>query len=95
MFWNKNQILKKLKSIKDGWTNMIDRPRFFEPEAEKRASECAKCPYNKANICTKCACVINAKIWSFDEECPKGKWKAVSEEEILELIDRDIELNGE
>lgn len=75
--------------------NMVEKPEFFQPKAEERARQCAACPFNKANICTRCACVINAKIWSFEESCPEGRWDAVEHDELVELINNEDENIGE
>jgi len=65
----KKPILDKLKSIKEGWENVI----WPDPEVEKIATErieiCAKCNQNEGNWCTDCNCYIPAKARSLSEEC--------------------------
>ena len=59
----------KLKSIANGWRNII----WPNPETEKiayeRAEICAGCRYNKANWCGLCHCYIPAKARSLTETC--------------------------
>jgi hypothetical protein len=90
-----SSIIYKIKSIYHGWTNMVDKPTFFEPEAAKRASECSKCPYKKLGVCTKCYCPTAAKVWSFEESCPDGRWDSVDEQGLLQLIDDELDVDGE
>lgn len=39
-----------------------------------RASICDKCEFKKFIICSKCGCVISAKIRLQESKCPEGKW---------------------
>ena len=61
--------IDKLKSIKEGWINVL----WPDPEVEKiavdRASVCAECSENDGNWCMDCMCFIPAKIRSLAERC--------------------------
>jgi hypothetical protein len=44
-----------------------------------RLSFCKKpCEFNKNGICTKCGCVIQAKVRFSSSECPIGLWRRES-----------------
>lgn len=41
----------------------------------KRVGICADCPFNQKDLlCTKCGCVLPAKITLVKSRCPLGKW---------------------
>lgn len=44
--------------------------------ANRRLQVCRACPYLKSadNVCTRCGCLIFAKIGSAQERCPALKW---------------------
>lgn len=64
----------KLKEITDGWKNLIFPSPEVEALANKRASICADCDKNVANICSSCGCYLPAKLRSKDSTCPLNKW---------------------
>ena len=76
---NCNKILKKSKSIINGYTNLVSPNPEVELLAAKRLEVCNTCKFNKtfgiANIhyCSKCFCVIQAKVRSLEENC--NLWK--------------------
>lgn len=69
-----DSFLNKYNEIKNSWKNLIWKNQEVEKLAEKRASICADCPINTANICMDCGCFIPAKIRGEDNSCPKNKW---------------------
>jgi len=82
--------IQKLKSIAEGWKNVVFISPTVEVLAKGRAEICAQCPFavestwqeavgkllrNVTNIkCDKCNCPVSAKTRSVGEECPIGKW---------------------
>jgi len=71
-------IIKKLKQIKEGWTNYLNDDEAALQLAEFRAPICAACPKNVRSFCSKakggCGCFIPAKICCTDCKCPDKKW---------------------
>ena len=61
--------IDKLKSIKDGWLNVLWPDPRVEEIAGDRAAICAECDYNDGNWCMDCMCFIPAKIRSLAERC--------------------------
>ena len=47
-------------------------------EARQRLDTCAQCEHNKYGLCTSCGCVIKAKVWLLNAECPQGKWAKIN-----------------
>ena len=66
--------VSKLHSILEGWKNVFWLSQDDEVKAKERAIICADCEKNKLGICTKCGCVLIAKIRSPHEVCPLKKW---------------------
>ena len=42
--------------------------------ADKRLEICNQCEFRAGVDCGKCGCMLDAKIWFNEEECPVGKW---------------------
>lgn len=63
-----------LKSIIDGWKNLVWSSPEMEDLAKARANICSLCEENKSGICMKCNCVLSAKVRSITETCPKSLW---------------------
>lgn len=69
-----NTPVGKLKSIYDGWSNLIWKSPEVERIAKERALICAHCDLNKHELCKECGCYLPAKIRSIKEKCPIAKW---------------------
>jgi len=61
--------INKLKSIMEGWRNVIWSDPVVEKIAMERIEICAECDQNEGNWCTDCNCYIPAKARSLSEEC--------------------------
>ena len=68
-------VKDKLKSIYDGWRNIIWENPEVELIAKQRAKICSECARSKMDICKECGCYIPAKIRSMSERCPINKWE--------------------
>lgn len=44
-------------------------------EVIERLKECLECDFNNLGSCTSCGCVIKAKVYCPDCDCPEGYWK--------------------
>ena len=68
--------MKKIKNIIVGWYRMIFGKKMSF--AENRKIICSKCSYREKfagmYFCTKCGCVIDAKVEVEDEICLDGRW---------------------
>jgi len=73
---------QKLKNIYDGWKGLVWKDERMKTFAETRATICAPCGYNAANICKACGCFIPAKIKAKGASCPKKLWNNVTDEEL-------------
>ena len=69
-----NTPLDKLKSIYDGWSNLIWKDKEVERIAKERAVICSECGQNKHEWCNECGCYLPAKIRSIQEKWPIAKW---------------------
>ena len=51
--------------------------RVNDLTAEERLDICKVCPFyvKLTHQCTKCGCIMNAKVKLPNAECPIGKWK--------------------
>lgn len=79
---NKN-IFEQAVSIAKGFTNLAFETEEIRAIAEPRLAICYSCPFhvelikigNKiVNKCTKCTCVIEAKVTVASEKCEENKW---------------------
>jgi len=63
--------IDKLKSILDGWKNIVWPDPVVKKIAEERATVCADCTgdHNRMNWCNQCGCFIPAKARSLAEVC--------------------------
>lgn len=73
-------MVKKIKDIITGWYRMLfgNKNSF----AENRKKICAKCSYREKfagmYFCSKCGCVIDAKVEVEDEICLDGRWPDIN-----------------
>ena len=63
-------MLKKLKSIIDGWKNSIIPNKELSELFQMRFDACMNCEMNKFNVCSICLCPVVSKSKSLAEECP-------------------------
>lgn len=70
-----------LKSIAEGFTNLLFTKELVEDVAKQRKAICDACPvseFGKSKYCKLrnggCGCYLPAKRRAMDDECPKGKW---------------------
>jgi hypothetical protein len=70
-----------LKSIAEGFTNLLFTKELVEDVAKQRKGICDACPvseFGKSKYCKLrnggCGCYLPAKHRAMDEECPKNKW---------------------
>ena len=61
--------IDKLKSILNGWKNVIWSDPKVEQIAVGRAKICAGCDHNVLSFCNDCGCFIPAKARSLSETC--------------------------
>ena len=71
----------KLKSILEGWKNVIWKNPQVEKIAHDRAEICAKCDCNDKGWCNDCGCPIIAKARSLSEYC--DEWDEVDKQNGL------------
>jgi len=69
--------MDKLKSILEGWSNVIWSSPIVKEVATLRAEVCAGCDCNNKNWCSECGCYIPAKARSLSEVCEK--WDNIDE----------------
>ncbi len=73
--------LDTLKMLKEKGVVLADDATF-----EKRISICETCPYLIStmgiNRCNICGCGLTMKVRLASSECPIGKWKRMTSEEI-------------
>ncbi len=62
-------FVDKVKSIANGWSNVIWPNKEIEIIAYKRIEICAECDENKKDFCLDCGCWIPAKARSEYESC--------------------------
>jgi len=67
----------KLRSILEGWSNLIWSNPMVKEVAMLRAEVCAGCSCNEKNWCMVCGCWIPAKARSLSEVCEK--WEEIDE----------------
>ncbi len=66
---------KKFTSIVQGWKNLVFKSERMERLAKTRAQICSACEHlTELGLCGRCKCYIEAKIRSYEEECPIDKW---------------------
>lgn len=63
--------IDKLKSILEGWKNVIWSSPEVEKIAHERVAICAKCGCEEEGWCNNCRCPIIAKARSLSEVCEK------------------------
>jgi len=80
----------KLKQIIKGWANLAIRPKEFKATAKERVKKCFECEKMVMYMCTECGCEIHAKTWCMECECPLDKWQRLTDEQITNLIDNEI-----
>lgn len=75
-----------VKEIVSAWISKINPKEEQKALAEERAKICNECDevkeaigsINGTRYCSKCGCLIEAKIYSYKEgPCPLGKWDEV------------------
>jgi hypothetical protein len=80
---NRNNPIKRIGNILEGYTNLIFKNGEIELLAEERLKECIPCDNKEVLIivgdktvygCKSCKCPIDAKVRAEDEKCPLGKW---------------------
>lgn len=71
------KIIKKIKSIINGYSNLLFEDSELEPLFKERYEICKSCENCKLGICTLCGCVCLAKSHSRYEECPANKWNPI------------------
>jgi hypothetical protein len=87
---NVHKIIENFPSIITGWRNELIPPKelkkAIEELSEARLSFCIPCDQNStpgeihrfSSRCNHCGCWLKPKTKSPSEECPLGKWQAVS-----------------
>ncbi len=72
-----------IDGIVEGYSNLIKRDEEIEKLAKQRLSVCEDCPFNSKNnsmlgsmipYCTKCGCILAAKVRNEKGQCPEKKW---------------------
>jgi hypothetical protein len=74
-----NNIFNKVKDIVSAYKIMLNPNDTQEEIAMERLLVCHNCPFLKENsagikYCGQCGCVIKAKIYSKNNNCPENKW---------------------
>ena len=73
----------KKKSLERQATGVVSPVDFFNPDteyapnelAEERWETCKACPYLTITVqCSKCMCLMPAKVKLKNATCPEGKW---------------------
>lgn len=70
-------ITNKIKSIVNGYKNLIWKKEQLEPLFQQRLNTCSNCSENIGGICKLCGCIIQAKTRSISEVCPANYWKPI------------------
>jgi len=65
--------MDNLKTIYEGFKNLVLKDEKVEQFAEVKLRICYECPFRKDLRCGKCGCFIAAKTRS-SSKCPEGKW---------------------
>lgn len=42
---------------------------------DERTKKCDACPFKKGLFCSKCGCLLSAKILYIHSKCPIGEWE--------------------
>ena len=63
--------IAKLKSILQGWSNIIWSSEKVRRIAHGRIEICVECDQNNKNFCIDCGCWIPAMARSLEEHCKK------------------------
>lgn len=75
------KLLDKIKSIKDGYSNLLFEDTQLEPLFKDRYKICKSCEHYMLGICNICGCVCKAKSHSRYENCPDNRWKPTIRED--------------
>jgi hypothetical protein len=104
--WKKYiEIFKNADKIADGIANSLFKKEHVEAIATDRFQVCIKCGLYDSKgenclvpgtqpCCSDCGCSLEFKTRSLSSECPKGYWDAVVSEDQEEIINEQIENNG-
>jgi hypothetical protein len=66
----------QLRTILDGWRNVVLKDPEIEQLAQARGEICMQCPHRKLIVCGKCGCPLKAKLRAPDSTCPDNRWRA-------------------
>ena len=72
--------MNKAKEIASGFGNLLRSKLNLTTEEEEtlfnaRRKICDECPLNKDNLtCSRCGCVLSAKVRAINTSCPDGNW---------------------
>ena len=53
--------------------------------AAGRIAMCEECGLTKLRRCPECGCFMDVKTRMMSARCPKGKWQAMTNENLIEL----------
>ena len=104
-----NQFLGAFRNpleIMEGINNRIFKKEHVEAVATDRFQICIKCSLFDAKgdsclapgtqpCCSECGCSLAFKVRSLSTECPKGFWDALTTEDEEDIINQQIEKNGD
>lgn len=69
-----------VQEIVEAWITKINPTEEQKKLAEERATICSTCDLAKGPVCSKCGCLLPAKVYSPRENpCPKRKWTCDTE----------------
>ena len=74
-------VMSKVNEIADGFKNILRSKIGLTSEEEEvlfktRREVCNACPMNNNNLtCSKCGCVLAAKVRAINTTCPNGLWQ--------------------
>tara|TARA_R100000482_G_scaffold114419_1_gene57231 strand:- start:660 stop:947 length:288 start_codon:yes stop_codon:yes gene_type:complete len=92
--------------IAEGIKNTMFKKEHVEAVATDRFQICIKCSLFDAKgdsclapgtqpCCSECGCSLAFKVRSLSTECPKGFWDALTTEDEEDIINQQIEKNGD
>ena len=105
--WSKYlDIFKNADKIAEGIKNTMFKKEHIEAVATDRFQLCIKCSLFDAKgdsclapgsqpCCSDCGCSLAFKVRSLSSECPKGYWDALTTEDQEDIINQQIEKNGD